>query len=271
MVRTRSRPYGLCHCPYTNAYIKGFRTPYLHVYACLLQCFMLVLASLVLGFAMFGAFRGLDLVWLHLMLIRPCSGVTIWEASPDSRLFCAYPSIFHSAQCYACCACLCHSLAFYASLHAYLHVLVESCLLVCHPCFNTMKLWTFDSNLHLSLADTTFCCFLACLLTFLFLCLLCLSCLSTLCLFHMLFASFPSITCLLFSCLCLCMYTHGARTHGVRARSPRRKQKGWRLKYVDISQTAMFNSFRGLASPIWLCTLLKPLPSSSPSFLDSLY
>ena len=27
--------------------------PYLHVYACLFLCFMLVLASLVLGFAMF--------------------------------------------------------------------------------------------------------------------------------------------------------------------------------------------------------------------------
>ena len=38
----------------------------------------------------------------------------------------------------------------YMSMH-------ESCLLVCHLCFNTMKLWTFDPNLHLSLADTTFC------------------------------------------------------------------------------------------------------------------
>ena len=61
-----------------------------------------------------------------------------------------------------------YSLA-YMSMH-------ESCLLVCRPCFNTMKLWTFDPNLHLSLMDTTFCmfscsfslffcvCFLACLL-----------------------------------------------------------------------------------------------------------
>ena len=50
----------------------------------------------------------------------------------------------------------------------------ESCLLVCHPCFNKMKLWIFNPNLHLSLTDTTFCllsylfafslvCFLACL------------------------------------------------------------------------------------------------------------
>ena len=44
-----------------------------------------------------------------------------------------------------------YSLA-YMSMH-------ESCLLVCRPCFNTMKLWTFDPNLHLSLMDTTFCMF----------------------------------------------------------------------------------------------------------------
>ena len=44
----------------------------------------------------------------------------------------------------------------YMSMH-------ESCLLVCHLCFNTMKLWTFNPNLHLSLINTTFC-----LLSFLF-------------------------------------------------------------------------------------------------------
>ena len=88
----------------------------------------------------------------------------------------------------------------------------ESCLLVCRPCFNTMKLWTSDPNLHLSLIDATFC-----LLSCLFLCLPSLPCLSTLCLFHTLFASFPSIACLLVSYLCLCMYTHGVRMHGARA------------------------------------------------------
>ena len=147
----------------------------------------------------------------------------------------------------------------------------ELCLLVCHPCFNTMKLWTFDPNLHLSLADTIFCCLLTCLLAFLFLCLLCLSCLSSLCLFHMLFASFPSIACLLVSYLHLCMYTHGARMHEARAWSPKRKQKRQRHKHLDISQAAMFISFRGLASPIWLCTLLNPLFSSLFSLLDGLY
>lgn len=58
--------------------------------ACLLLCFMLVLAFLVLGFAMFGALRRLNLVWLHLMPMRLCSDVTIWEASPDAKLLLAY-------------------------------------------------------------------------------------------------------------------------------------------------------------------------------------
>ena len=43
----------------------------------------------------------------------------------------------------------------YMSMH-------ESCLLVCRPYFNTMKLWTSDLNLHLSLADTTLVCLLSC-------------------------------------------------------------------------------------------------------------
>ena len=48
----------------------------------------------------------------------------------------------------------------YMSMH-------ESCLLVCHLWLNTIKLWTFNPNLHLSLADTTFC-----LLSHLFSCFL---------------------------------------------------------------------------------------------------
>ena len=40
----------------------------------------------------------------------------------------------------------------YMSMH-------KSCLLACHPYFNTFKLWIFDPNLHLSLADATFCSF----------------------------------------------------------------------------------------------------------------
>ena len=77
LVRTRSRPYGLCHRPYTLAHIKGFGSLVWHVYACLHLCFMLVLASLVPGLAMFGALRKLDLVWLHPTPIRPCSKVAL--------------------------------------------------------------------------------------------------------------------------------------------------------------------------------------------------
>ena len=50
--------------------------------------------------------------------------------------------------------CLWHLTQVYTLVHMSMH---ESCLLVCRPCFNTMKLWKFDRNLHLSLADTTFC------------------------------------------------------------------------------------------------------------------
>ena len=82
MVRTQSRPYGLCHFPYTKAHIKGFGSPQFHVYACLLLCFMLVLASLVLGFATLDALSGFVVLWLHLMPMRPCLDVTIWDASP---------------------------------------------------------------------------------------------------------------------------------------------------------------------------------------------
>ena len=78
----QSRPYGLCHLPYTTAHIKGLDHPDLHVYACLLLCFMLVLASLVLGFAMLDALSRFVAMKLHLMPVRPCLDVTIWDASP---------------------------------------------------------------------------------------------------------------------------------------------------------------------------------------------
>ena len=57
------------------------------------------------------------------------------------------------------------------SLHLYTLAYMamhESCLLVSRPCFNTIKSWTFDPNLHLSLVDTTFC--FAFLLVFPFVC-----------------------------------------------------------------------------------------------------
>ena len=120
------------------------------------------------------------------------------------------------------------SMHLYMLAYMFMH---ESCLLVCRPYFNTMMIWTPNPNLHLSphghhlLFVFLLVCLRTCLHAFLFLCLPCLSFLSTLCLFHILFASFPSIACLLISCLCLCMYTHGVRMHGAKAQSPKHKQK----------------------------------------------
>ena len=91
--QTRSRPYSLCHCPYTLAHIKGFWS-FLFVCLCLLLCFMLVLASLVLGFATLDALSGFVVVWLHLTPIRPHLDVTIWDASPCCLLLRAYLSLF---------------------------------------------------------------------------------------------------------------------------------------------------------------------------------
>ena len=184
---------------------KGLDHPYLHVYACLLLCFMLVLASLVLGFAMLDAISEFMVVRLHPTPMRPCLDVTIWDASPWCRLLLAYISPFlHDMLVMLVCATRWLYMHLYMLAYMSMH---ESYFLVCRPCFNTMKLWTFNPNLHLSLADATFIyylaglpfaclfaillvCLLACLLTSLFLCLPCLSHLSTLCLFHMLFAPF---------------------------------------------------------------------------------
>ena len=221
------------HTPWPTS--KGLDHSYLHVYAWLLLCFMLMLASLVLGFAMLDALRGFVVVWLHPTPMRSCSDVTIWEASPDVGLLRAYPSVFRSMLV---CATSWLSMHLYTLAYMSMH---ESCLLVCRPYFSTIKLWTSDPNLHLSLVDTTllfdcslvclFACLLAtllvCLIAYLlasfFLCLPYLPCLSASCLYHVLFASFPSITCLLVSCLCLYMYTHRARMRGARAQSPRHK------------------------------------------------
>ena len=116
----------------------------------------------------------------------------------------------------------------YATHWLYLHLYTlaymsmhESCLLMCHPCFNTMKSWTFDPNLHLSLANATFLCVLLLVCVFVslhafLLCLPCLSRLSALYLSHTLFTPFLSIAYLLVSCLCFCSLP-GATKKGANA------------------------------------------------------
>ena len=153
-VPTRSRPYGLCHCPYTLAHIKGFGSHYLQVYIGLLLCFMLVLASLVLGFATFDAlskfvvicdahkalFRCNHLGYITMMLVASCT---------------PFPS---SILCHVMLTMLgCTTRWLYMHLYTLAYMSMhESCLLVSHPYFNTIKSWTSNPNLHLSLVDATF-------------------------------------------------------------------------------------------------------------------
>ena len=87
--------------------------------------------------------------------------------------------------------------------------------------------------------------------------------------FHMLFAHFLSIAGLLVSCLCLCMYTHGA-THEARAWSLGCKQNGRQHKHGNQSQVAVVSRFRVQLFPLVMYSF-KPLPSSSLSLLDGLY
>ena len=141
--------------------------------------------------------------------------------------------LFCSMRCYAYHVCLCHQLAFYPSLHACLHVhawvllaSVSSILQHNEAIDIRSKPTFFFCGQHLLFAILLVCllsCLLACLFTFLLsclfvylmahlischmLCLPCLSCLSTLCLFHMLFASFS------FHCLSTCFLSLSLRVH----------------------------------------------------------
>ena len=60
----------------------GLDHPYLHVYAFLLLCFMLVLAFLVLGFTMLDARSMFMVMCLYPTPMRHCLDVTIWDAPP---------------------------------------------------------------------------------------------------------------------------------------------------------------------------------------------
>ena len=212
---------------------------------------MLLLASLVLGFATFDTLSGFVVVWLHPTPIRPCLDVTTWDASPWCWLLCAYHSPFPLLA--TCHACLCHLLTFYASLHACLHVHAWVLLACVSSMFQYNEVVDVRSKHtfiprghHLLLPSylfafslvSLFSCFLAYLpfssLVFLSCCLSCLLPHAMLTSLVRLFALYPlriiraslSFHCLsVGSCLCLCMYTHRARTHGARAQSPKRKQK----------------------------------------------
>ena len=155
----------------------------------------------------------------------------------------------------------------YMSMH-------ESCLLVCRPCFNTMKLWTSDPNLHLSFADTALNCLLSCFvslfarilvsmfaMSIMFICFMPLYCAFCIFSFHSLSAGFLSLP------LHVRTWSEDAWT---RAQSPEHKQKGRGCEHANMSQAAAVSRFRSLAFPLVMYSF-KPFHSSSLSPLDGLY
>ena len=168
MVGTWSRPYGLCHRPYTLAHIKGFGSSLLEC-PCLLTFMLYAYVSL--------SCSRLCHIW-HLQ--RVCSCVFTFDAhealSRCNHLECICTMLVASCIPFPfsvlcddmltmlVCATRWLSVHLYKLAYMSMH---ESCLLVCCPCFNTMKLWTSNPNLHLSPTNTTFCLLfrLSCLLS----------------------------------------------------------------------------------------------------------
>ena len=152
--------------------------------------------------------------------------------------------LFHSMRWYAYHTCLCHSLAFYASLHVCLHVHAwvllasVSSMLQHNEVMDIRSKPKFVPRGHHLLFAFLLVFLLSCSLV----CMLPCSCACHVYHAYLLYASFictlhhfPSIACLLVYCLCLCMYTHGARTLGARAQSHRHKKKGCGGKHVELS------------------------------------
>ena len=208
MVWTWSRPYCLCHRPYTLAHTKGFGSHILHIYVCLLLCFMLVLASLVLGFATLDALHGRvvtsnahealfgcnHLGCITMMLVASCIPFRFSALCDDmlAMLVCATHWLYMHIYTLA-----------YMSMHEYCLLASMLSILQHNEVMDIKSKPKFVPHEHHLLFLFFFVCFFTCLLTFL-LCLPCLSRSSVFMPLHELFASFHSITCLLVSCLCIC-------------------------------------------------------------------
>ena len=177
LVQTQSRPYGLCHRPCPLAHIKVFGSS-LSTCLCLLVSMLYACVGL--------SCSRLCHVWYHQ---RVCSYIAISDAH-EAFFRCNHLGCIATMPVALCipfpfftpyedvlimlvCATRWLSLHLYTLAYMSMH---ESCLLVCRTCFNTMKIWTSDPNLHLSLVDTAFS-LLSFLFVFLFVCLLsCYAC-----------------------------------------------------------------------------------------------
>ena len=182
------------------------------------------------------------------------------------------------------------SMHLYTLVYMFMH---ESCLLVCRPCFNTLQLWTFDPNLHLSLINTTFCfpscfvclfiCFFVCLPDFLFVCASCLSYLLPHAMLAMsiMFICFMPLSYALyfFSFHCLSVgflslplhvrtWSKDAWSQGAisQAQAKKARMRACRCGSSDYSQQV-----QGLAFSLLVMYSFKPHQFSSLSPLDGLY
>ena len=147
-------------------------------------------------------------------------------------------------------------LYFFASLHACLHVHTWVCVLSILQSNGTMNTWskpTFVLLRHPLFLDNMLVCPFICRPYPIWLSLL-------VCSLHALPISFVSFfACLLVCFFCLCMYTYGAWTLGVRVRPPRCKQKGQGYKRKDASpRWAIFCRLGALALLEWFS--LSPSP-----------
>ena len=192
---------------------KGLDHPFCKSMLACLYALSSVLASLILGYATFNALSGFVVVWLDL---TPCFDVTTWDASPDAGLLRPYLSSFslHAMICLP-----------YLFVPFVGFLCIFTCLLTC-PCFSlackcaihVSTQWSYGQTIQTYICPSrtpSFVCFFTCFSPFLFACLhaslfLCLPrlpCVSALCLFHMLFSSFP-FQCLSTSFLYLPLHVH---------------------------------------------------------------
>ena len=100
--------------------LKGLDHPVVtSMLASMLYAYVSLFSSRLCHIDTLGGFMA---VWFHLTPMRLCLNVTTRDASSWCQLLHAYLSIFCSVWWYACDACLCHPLAFYAFLYSYLYV-----------------------------------------------------------------------------------------------------------------------------------------------------
>ena len=249
IVRTQSRPYGLCHRPYTKTHIKGFGSS---LFACLCLLISMLYACVSLSCSRL----------YHVQCLQQVCGCMVTFATHGALFGCSYLgciTIMSVASCIpfpfpapwddmlAMLAFATRYLSMHLQMLAYMFM-HESCLPVCYLCFNIMKLWTFDPNLHLSLTDTTFC-LLSCLFVFSLVCLFACFLISLLvCHSYFIFSFHCLSTGLLFLPLHVYTWSEDAWRQGIvsQAKAKRARMRACRYKPSGYVQQVQRSSFSHL-------------------------